>query len=359
MARQLASIQKILTISPIEKADTLELATVLGWQCVVKKGEFVPGDLVVYFEVDSFLPIHQEFEFLRKNCYKNHPEIGEGFRLRTIRLRGEISQGLVLPLRILESFMSPDEIINDVTEGTDVTDIIGVRLYAPPVPACLKGEVKGGFPSFMPKTDETRVQVLQKVLTRYEGVQCYVTEKIDGTSVSYYLRNGEFGVCSRNLELKETDNAYWQVAKKYDIESKMRNCAKCTLLKNFAIQGEIYGLGLQGNSLKLSELRVAFFNVFDIDNYKYLEYHAFKFILNECELETVPIIEENFILIDDIPALLKKAEGMSKITPTLQREGIVIRPIEEKLDLEMSQGMSNARVSFKAVSQEYLLTHEE
>jgi RNA ligase (TIGR02306 family) len=255
--------------------------------------------------------------------------------------------------------MSPDEIINDVTEGTDVTDIIGVRLYAPPVPACLKGEVKGGFPSFMPKTDETRVQVLQKVLTRYEGVQCYVTEKIDGTSVSYYLRNGEFGVCSRNLELKETDNAYWQVAKKYDIESKMRNCAKCTLLKNFAIQGEIYGLGLQGNSLKLSELRVAFFNVFDIDNYKYLEYHAFKFILNECELETVPIIEENFILIDDIPALLKKAEGMSKITPTLQREGIVIRPIEEKLDLEMSQGMSNARVSFKAVSQEYLLTHEE
>ncbi|MCL6258984.1 hypothetical protein M3O96_07800 [Aquiflexum sp. TKW24L] len=195
--RKLASFQRIKALEPIEGADSIEKATVLGWQLVVKKGEFNTGDLVIYCEIDSLLPDRPEFAFLKPR----------GMRIRTIRLRGQISQGICLPLTLL-----PDHI--DPQEDLDLTEILGIIKYEAPIPAYLSGKVKGKFPSFIPKTDETRVQVLQKVLDKYQGVSCYISEKLDGSSATYFLKDGEFGVCSRNMELYEdNENSLWKVAR--------------------------------------------------------------------------------------------------------------------------------------------------
>ena len=196
----------IRSLEKIEGADTIEKATVLGWQLVVKKGEFKVGDLCVYCEIDSIMPERPEFEFLRSR----------GMRIKTIRLLGQVSQGICFPLRILPKGAT-------LIENADCTDILGVTKYELPVPACLSGVMKGRFPSFIPKTDETRVQVLQTLLNKYKGERCYITEKLDGSSATFYLNNHEFGVCSRNMELLEDDtNSFWKIARQMDIENKMK-----------------------------------------------------------------------------------------------------------------------------------------
>jgi len=148
--RQLASIQRIKSINPIDNADQIEVATVLGWHAVVEKSKHKAGDLIIFFEIDSFLPIKEEFEFLRSRCYKKMDH-GDGFRLKTIRLRKQVSQGLVMPLSII-----PDCLAYDEVEGYDLTEALGVIKYERPIPATMKGTVKGSFPGFMPKSDETR-----------------------------------------------------------------------------------------------------------------------------------------------------------------------------------------------------------
>ena len=155
MERKLATVKKITNIRPIEGADMIELATVGGWNVVVGKdvGHKV-GDMVVYCEIDSFLPIRDKFEFLRKSSFKKMGE-QEGFRLKTIKLRGQISQGLILPL--LETF---GDFSWTAYEGLDVTERLGIIKYEPPIPAELAGQVIGGFPSFIRKTDEERIQNL-------------------------------------------------------------------------------------------------------------------------------------------------------------------------------------------------------
>ncbi|MDP3434361.1 MAG: RNA ligase (ATP), partial [Bacteroidota bacterium] len=168
--RKLASVQKIKALEPIENADAIEKATVLGWQLVVKKGEFRVGDLAVYCEVDCLMPDKPVFEFLKPR----------GMRVRTIRLRGQVSQGICFPLSILPADF-------EIVEDADCTEVLGIEKYEPPMPACLAGIAKGKFPSFIPKTDETRVQVLQHVLDKYKGTKCYVTEKVDGSSGTYFI----------------------------------------------------------------------------------------------------------------------------------------------------------------------------
>jgi len=171
--RKLASIQRIKAIEPIPNADAIVKATVLGWQVVVKKDEFTVGDFCVYAEIDSVFPEKPEFEFLRN----------KHFRIRTVKMRGQISQGICFPLSIL-----PQDI--PIGEGYDVTEALGIVKYEPPIPSDLVGVVKGMFPSFIPKTDETRVQVLQELLDEHQGKACYVTEKVDGTSATFYIRDG-------------------------------------------------------------------------------------------------------------------------------------------------------------------------
>lgn len=337
--RKLASIQKIKALEPIENADAIEKATVLGWQLVVKKGEFTVGDLCVYCEIDSLMPDKPEFEFLKPR----------GMRIRTVRLRGQISQGIAFPLSILPP-------MEQVKEDADVTDVLGITKYEPPIPACLAGKVKGRFPSFIPKTDETRVQVLQKVLDKYKGEQCYITEKLDGSSATYYLKDGEFGVCSRNLDLLEDEsNSFWKVARQLNIQDKLRS-----LQMNIALQGELVGEGIQDNKLKLKGQTVFFFNAFDIDKFQYLDYEAFTNLMDTLELKTVPVIDTCACLHNDIDVLVSAATRKSLINESVWAEGIVVRPLKEKIDLLLScENFNNGRVTFKVINPEFLLKYGE
>jgi RNA ligase (TIGR02306 family) len=264
MERKLATIRVINDIRPIEGADMIELATVGGWNIVVAKnvGHKV-GDHVVYCEIDSFLPIKEEFEFLRKSSYKKMGD-QEGFRLKTIKLRGQVSQGLILPMSVFGDFSWT------AYEGLDVTNRLGIVKYEPPIPAELSGKVKGGFPSFLHKTDEERVQNLVKEYGEYKltsAHQFYMTEKLDGSSATFYMNEGEFGVCSRNLELLETEgNTFWKVARELDLENKLKDKG------NICLQGELIGEGIQGNPYKIKGQTVHFFNGFDIDKQRRIGY---------------------------------------------------------------------------------------
>lgn len=333
--RKLASIRIISEILPIEGADAIELAIVDGWKVVVAKnvGHKV-GDMVVYCEVDSFLPIRPEYEFLRKTSYKKMGST-EGFRLKTIKLRGQLSQGLILPLRDVQL---PNKDLLCV--GMDVTKELDIVKYEPPLPAELSGKVKGLFPSFLRKTDEERVQNLKK---EYEGYKTsdktfYVTEKLDGSSATFYIKDDIFGVCSRNLDLTETEeNTFWKVARELDLENKMREFGG-----NFSLQGELIGEGVQGNPYKLKGQTVRFFNVFDIDESEYLPLDRFKFFINHLGLETIPILDEEFTLPETIDELLEYADKKSVLNPQFDREGVVVRSTDRS-------------ISFKAISNTFLL----
>ena len=216
--RKLASIQTVNTVEPIPNADAIERIRVLGWWIVAKKGEHQPGDKIVYCEIDSLLPERPEFEFLRASSFKPaHDDLPAGFRIKTVKLRGQVSQGICFPLSILPVGSPTDE-------GADVTELLGVKKWEPPVPVGMGGKVKGGFPGFLPKTDETRVQVLEGVIQRNQGKTFSITEKLDGTSFTAFLRQGEFGICSRNLWMDETDdtNVLARVARNLKLEEKLR-----------------------------------------------------------------------------------------------------------------------------------------
>jgi len=344
MERKLASVRVISNIQPIPNADKIELVTVDGWNVVVAKdvGHKV-GDLVIYCEIDSFLPIREEFEFLRKSSYKKMGDV-EGFRLRTVKLRGQVSSGLILPLSIL----NPPNTNIYVTpfEGLDVTEMLDIVKYEPPIPAELAGKVKGVFPSFIPKTDEERIQNLTKEYEewKYQSKhQFYVTEKLDGSSATFYVKDGEFGVCSRNLELLETEgNTFWKVARELDLENKMKS-----LGKNISLQGELIGEGIQGNPYKLKGQTIRFFTGYDIDKRERIGFIHFTVMIMDMGLEYVPVInpEFGFLLPDTIEEMLQYAEGKSALNPDTEREGVVVRSLD-------------GSISFKAISNKFLLNHE-
>jgi RNA ligase (TIGR02306 family) len=336
MERKLASIRKISNLLPIEGADKIEVATIDGWKVVVAKdvGHKV-GDLVVYCEVDSFLPIKPEFEFLRKSSYKKMSDGTEGFRLKTIRLRGVVSQGLVLPLSIIEYTNVEFEV------GMDVTNLLGTVKYEPPIPAELAGKVKGLFPSFLRKTDEERIQNLSSEYELFKENTFYVTEKLDGSSSTYYFNDGEFGVCSRNLELLETEgNTFWKVARELDLENKMKDFGV-----NISLQGELIGEGIQGNPYKIKGQTVKFFNLFDIDLQVYHSLSVFKETMRVLGLDTVPILDTSFKLPETIDELLKYSEQKSVLNPDFDREGVVIRSTDRK-------------ISFKVISNKFLINEK-
>jgi len=339
MERKLATIRKISELRGIEGADKIELAIVDGWQVVVAKDvEHKVGNKVVYCEIDSFLPIRDEFEFLRKSSYKKMGD-QEGFRLKTIKLRGQVSQGLILPIGVLPvtQFASA----HDLPEGMDVTEMLGIVKYEPPIPAELAGKVKGGFPSFLSKTDEERVQNLVKEYGEWKFTskhQFYVTEKLDGSSATYYVNDGVFGVCSRNLELLETDgNTFWKVARELDLENKMRS-----LNMNICFQGELIGEGIQGNPYKIKGQTVKFFNVFDIDQHQRVSLGTFLKIMDDLNLDFVPFIDVKLLLPNTVEDMLKFAEGKSKLNNDVEREGFVVRT-------------TDTSKSFKAISNKFLL----
>jgi len=334
--RKLASIQIVKEVRPIPGADAIEVVRINNWDVVSKKGEYKVGDFCIYCEIDSFLPIREEFEFLRKTSYKKMSDGSEGFRLRTIKLRGQLSQGLLLPIHVLP-------LGELVSEGMDVTDMLGIIKYEPPIPAELAGEVKGEFPSFLRKTDEERVQNLSD---KYESFKSsdntfYAAEKLDGTSATFYFKDGEFGVCGRNWDLLETEgNTFWKVARELNLEDALSK-----LDYNVCIQGELIGEGIQGNPYKIKGQTVRFFNAFNIDKQENISFTKFLLLMNELGLQTVPVLDYNFELPNTINELLLISEEKSQLNGNFDREGIVIRSYDRK-------------ISFKVISNKFLLNEK-
>ncbi len=374
--RKLASFQKILEIHPIEGADVIERVRVNGWNVVVKKEDgFKTGEMVVYIEIDSMLPIVEGFEWLRKSCYRKLADGTEGFRIKTMKLRGIYSQGLVLSVFDLHSlgfgkyneyewpmnhelgkfftFNDGEEVDLSSCEEMDITERLGIFKYEPPIPACLEGQKLADTPGYL-VTDETRCQNLQLMLTKYKGKKCYKAEKLDGSSFIAYLDEyGEMHVCSRGNDwLPESDNSQWKWAIANNLKQKLQ-----ALTFRACLSGEIIGEGVQGNPYKMIGQHVYFFDVRNLDTMEYLGYEEFKEIIRFIGLKTVPILDDCFELIDDIDELLSTADGPSVLNSKTKREGIVIRPLETIMDPNFD--VPHSRVSLKVIGNKFLLNKEE
>lgn len=350
--RKLASIQTVGAVEPIEGADAIEKIRVLGWWVVTKKGEHRSGDKVVYCEIDSLLPERPEFEFLRKSCYRpaitaaGQTLLPAGFRIRTIKLRGQVSQGICFPLSILPEGTPQDD-------GADVTSALDIVKYDPPLPASLAGRVKGTFPGFVPKTDETRVQVLEPVIARHRGKTFYMTEKLDGSSVTAYLFDGEYGLCSRNQRLDEDDldNGMCRVAKDLSLQQKLAE-ARARLGFDLAFQAEIIGPGIQKNKYALKEARLYFFNVVNLSARRLLDHAEMLELLSSLSL--LPVPQLGTITLDhSVDQLVELAIGQSTLNAQSPREGIVLRPLTDEDDPDLG------RLSFKAINPKFLLKYDE
>jgi RNA ligase (TIGR02306 family) len=348
--RKMATIRKIDAIRPIDGADAIECAVVGGWTVVVKKGEFAVGDLAIYCEIDSWIPTELA-PFLSKGKEPREYEGVKGERLRTVKLRGQLSQGLLLPLFYSRSekswcfHPSMHYLPEHVEEGQDVTERLGIRKWEMPIPAQLAGDVKGAFPSVVPKTDQERCQnLVEEIVGANEaGMKFEITEKLEGSSMTCYLIDGEFGVCSRNLDLKRSEsNSMWAVAIEQDIEGVMREVGD-----NFALQGELIGPGIQGNIYKLSKPEFHIFDIYSVAEGRYLDPAERRGLVEMMGLKHVPVLVAAGSLYDtlgitDIPQLLKFAEGKSKLNEKQEREGVVFK--------EVGGGFT-----FKAISNKYLL----
>lgn len=362
--RKLASIKVISDIIPIEGKDRIELAIIDGWQVIVKKGEYQIGDRTIFVEIDSVLPEKPEFEFLRKNK----------FRIKTMKLAGVLSQGICFPLSILPQ--DKEYNVND-----DVTDIIGIKQYE--VTKDVEKDVRNiknakfqhpifkflfkysifrklllpkkqnkGFPSFISKTDETRIQNIPHIL-KNKDITYVVREKIDGQSGTFFLKkldkkwfwqkqSYDFGVCSRNLRIwKEDDSSYWSVAKKYNIKNVLEDLIGDNDF--IAIQGECVATNVQGNKYKVSEPDLYVFNLI-YPNGKVPCIEAEE-ILKKYGIKWCPLIDVDFTLPDTVNELLNYSTAKSKLYNTL-REGVVLRNYQKN-------------ISFKVVSPEFLIKNDE
>jgi RNA ligase (TIGR02306 family) len=346
--RKLASIRPITYIKPIEGADAIECAIVDGgWPVVVKKGEYKVGDIAVYFEIDSWVP-HELAPFLSKGQDPREYNGVKGERLKTIKLRGQVSQGLLLPLECLGS------IANDVSVGEDVSHILNIQKWEPPIPAQLQGTMKGNFPHFIPKTDQERCQNLRKeIFEEHEGETYEVTLKLDGSSTTIYIKDGEVGVCSRNIDLKETEgNSFWKAAREQNIIEPILELSK-EKGEEYAIQGELIGEGIQGNPEKLKGQRFYLFDIYSITESRYMTPFERYAVLDQlkrggADIEHVPIIEPCFELtknLSTIDELLEFAEGPS-LNPQTKREGLVFKSFWSDF-------------TFKAIANSYLLKHKD
>lgn len=354
MERKLATIRKIAELKPIVGADKIELAIVDGWQVVVKKGEFEVGELVIYLEIDSWVPTAVA-PFLTKGA--KFPKVFEGVegeRLKSIKLRGELSQGLVLPYDVL-----PEETRARFQEGaddyglgdedfidTDVTEVLGIKKYEKPLAANLQGQARGYFPSFIRKTDQERIQnIFGKLDTVKRGHLYEITLKRDGSSTTFFHKDGETGVCSRNLELKidesNSENAFVKKFFELDLDFKLRS-----LGLNIAIQGELFGSNINGNWEGISDIRFEVFDIFSIDHQAYLGASERRELVSTLGLDSVPLIGYNTLLpFETVEDFLKYADRPS--THNAIAEGVVFKSVQ------------NPEFSFKAINNKYLLNGGE
>lgn len=340
--RKLASIQRVLEISPIPDADKIDVCLVLGWRCIVQKGKFKVGDLVIYIEPDSMLPF---------NPWTGEDLKEKPMRLRIVKMKKQVSQGLVL------SVDTP--LLTGVTleEGLDISDILGITKYEPSaLPAALSGMARGVFPPFLVKTDETRIQAYPGILLKYANIPFVVTEKLDGMSTTYYWKDKVFGACSRNLDLEPSSgSAQWTVATRLGIEAKLAEASE-KMGVELAVQGELMGPGIQSNKLALPLPTFYAFNLLDITNRCFFDHQRF---VDWCDGYNVPhvplMLAAGTVLLRDhtVDSLVKLVTVKSVINPKVWAEGGVFRPTAERRDEDLG------RLSFKVINQEFLLTYKE
>jgi len=377
MERKLASIQIIENIQPIEGADFIEVACVLGWECVIKKGEYRIGDHCIYIEIDSIVPDILYFEFMKERK----------FRVKTIKLKKQISQGLVVPLSLLKNRSSG--MFKKYYVGDDVTKELGVKKYDPEI---VDGRTPGTkhhgglnpFPLDVPKTDEIRIQSAPQLLEEMKGKPFYRTQKQDGCSATYmFNNNGKFLVCSRNhsipefhkikrswrerlfakpwrpftkYNVKTDESLYWRIARKYDIQEKIKSLEYF----NFAFQGEICAPGLQKNRLRLTEPDFFVFDVFDRNLQRYLNFDSAFTIVSEMRLRFVPLLETGRCFNYTKEDLLEKAKGFYPGTKN-HKEGDVWRCYyndHSNVLNEDKKFKSKPHISFKVLNNDYLLKEE-
>jgi RNA ligase (TIGR02306 family) len=340
--RVLASVVKISNVEKHSNADTLDVCTVDGWKVITKIGEFRIGDFAVYITVDAFVP-NNIAPFLTKNKAPREYLGIKGEVLKTTKLRGLVSQGLLLSIDyIIENCIDCKQF--PFVLGADVSEVLGIVKYDPPLPAQLSGIARGNFPVFIPKTDLHRCQSLVTEINDWNGVIGTLQEKLDGSSCTIYINGDDFGVCSRNLNLQETeDNSFWNTANKKDIINKLKSYQKDSN-KNIALQLELCGPGIQKNIYKLPNFDLFLFDIYDIDNRCYWNHYNVKLFADHYGISHVPVLETGFVLNHTTEQLLSLATGTSKLYNVI-REGIVFKSSD------------NMDIRFKAISNEYLLKY--
>ena len=339
--RKLATIRRIENIKPIDGADKICAYGIGGWWVVDQIDRYNIGDLAVYFEIDSWIP-HALAPFLSRGNEPREFEGVKGERLRTIKLLGQISQGLLLPLSIFSDY----PLSVNLAEGSDCTELLGVLKYEKPLPAQLAGVAKGNFPGFIRKTDQERIQNLTKDLSVWsQNLELFeVSEKLDGSSMTVFFNSGldeqdGFGVCSRNLQLKYSEgNSFWEQAVRYDIETKLRSAGL-----DIAIQGELCGENIQGNKYKLTGRDFFVFDVFDIRTGSYYSSEKRRDLCAHLGLKEVPILAVISLANYNVDSILRLAEGKSELNDKTEREGLVFKSI------------ANPDISFKAISNKFLI----
>jgi RNA ligase (TIGR02306 family) len=334
MERKLVSVQRIDALEPIAGADNIVKARVMGWDVVVKKHEFSPGDPCVFFEIDSVLPDGKPWaEFMRPR----------GFRVKTARLRGVLSQGLALPVDILPEGTELPE------DGTELRELLGVVKYEPVIPDTR--EIAGAFPGQVPKTDEIRLQSALGVLDEMRGVDFFVTTQLDGTSATYFRPlDGELVACSRNWALVRGPNPVWRMAETYALER--------VIPPGFAIQGELCGPGIQKNRLGLTEHDLFVFSVYDTRAGRFLDHAELVAFCAERALRTVPVEEvveggDAAAFPHSLELWLERAKGLYAGTKN-RKEGIVVRPLRDAQSPTLG-----GRLSWKVINNDFLLKDEE
>jgi RNA ligase (TIGR02306 family) len=375
LTRKLATIQRIEEIRAIEGADAIQAYRVLGWWVVDKKDAYKVGDLVIYLEIDSWVP-HEFAAFLSKGNEPREYFGVKGERLRTVKLRGQVSQGLFIPLEILDGlkkkllpggyvdFLGESEPVRLFEPGTDLTGILGIQKWEPTLAANLQGTAKGNFPTqLIPKTDQERIQncfgEIQKRAKRLQTEKVWnaelqrlderptvvpegfaeptyeVTLKLDGSSCTIFRWENELRVCSRNLELKLNDenaeNSFVKMA--LQLVDKIPN--------GFAMQGELMGPGIQGNRENFKEAEFFVFDIYDMKAQRYLTPEERR---DKCEyhgLKHVPVLSESLVAPESVATGLTFAEGPSIAHPI--REGLVWKCNEDPT------------FSFKTIANNFLL----
>lgn len=341
--RKLATVATVLDLIPIEWADEIELAQIRGWKVVVKKNQFKVGDLCIYLEIGSLCPdgipedFQEEMKTLVKKLSKQPKsperetiqerilEIGnlntrpefeflrdKKFLIKTKKIRGTVSQGIVFPIYILSNIVDLNTF--ELHDGMDLTNLLNITQYIEPEPANLGGIAKGGFPFNQLSSDEERIENLNEVYSNLRQYKYVVSEKLEGSSGTYFLSSNEFGVCSRSLNLKETENnTFWKVARKLQIEEKMRSYGELHGIVNFNIQGEVVGEGIQSNIYKLKGQTVRLYAAFNIDTQTYFEYENFLEMIKEMGLETCPIVFNDFELPENPDKLFEMVDEFKTI----------------------------------------------